>query len=272
MLYLDLGGNGPGLIRPEEAHIPVNDRGFLYGDGLFETMLVRDGAIPLLPWHIRRLTQSAALLSIPLDADRVTAAVGALVQAATASGEFALRLTLTRGPADRSGYEPSLTPTPTLLITCRPYQRASGPLSAITASVRNNPGSPICRHKTTSALERVVAKAEAARAGCDEALVLTPLGHVAEGSYTNLFIVKHGLWLTPPLSDGCLPGVMRRRVMELTHAVEWPITVDDLFRCERVYLTNALMGIRPLAALDGRSLPWADAPARADRLFAPAAP
>lgn len=273
MIYLDLGGTGPGLVRAQEARIPADDRGFLYGDGLFETMLVRGGQIPLLPWHLERLSQSAGALGIPFDAAGAQAGIAALVEAAAAGeGEFALRLTLSRGPADRPGYEPTQHARPTLLITCRPYRRSSGPLSAVMASVRTNPQSPVVRHKTLSALEKVLARAEAARSGCDEALLLTPSGHIAEGSYTNLFVVRQGLWLTPPIADGCLPGVMRRRVMEVTNAVEWSITPDDLFRCERVYLTNALMGCIPMAALDGRGLPWAGPPAGHDRLFAPVTP
>ncbi|HLN64873.1 MAG TPA: aminotransferase class IV [Symbiobacteriaceae bacterium] len=273
MIYLDLGGMGPGLVRAEAARIPANDRGFLYGDGLFETMLVRGGQIPLLPWHLERLSESAAALGIPFDLAGVQAGIAALVAAAaTGDGEFAMRLTLSRGPADQPGYEPSRHARPTLMITCRQYRRPEGPLSAVLAKVATNPQSPVARHKTLSALEKVMARAEAGRAGCDEALLLTPDGHIAEGSYTNLFIVRQGLWLTPPLADGCLPGVMRRRVMELTHAVEWSVTPDDLFRCEQVYLTNALIGCLPMAALDGRGLPWAGAPAGHDRLFAPVTP
>lgn len=135
------------------------------------------------------------------------------------------------------------------------------------AKVATNPQSPVARHKTLSALEKVMARAEAGRAGCDEALLLTPDGHIAEGSYTNLFIVRQGLWLTPPLADGCLPGVMRQRVLALSGGIEWPLTPGDLFHCDGVYLTSALQGCLPLAALDGHFLPWGQEPPFRDRLF-----
>lgn len=269
MLYLDRGGRGPGLIPAGDASLPATDRGFLYGDGLFETVLVRDGAMPLLPWHLERLTGSARALDIPADPDRVREGVQALAGADCATGEFALRVTLTRGTTAKRGYEPAPDSEPTLLISAAPYHRPSGPLSAVTASGRVCPDSCLTRHKTISALEKVVARGEAARAGCDEALLLNTTGRIAEGAAANLFVVRQGLWLTPPLSEGCLPGVMRRRVMELTHAVEWPLQPDDLFRSEGVYLTNALIGCLPLAALDGRGLPWGSAPPFVSRLFEP---
>lgn len=269
MIYLDLAGRGPGLIPAEQAMVPVSDRGLLYGDGLFETTLLRRGEIPLLPLHLARMAASAQALEIPFDPGRTRE--GALALAATlpadGAGEYALRLTLTRGPADARGYQPPPSPAPTVTITTSPHVRTGGPMSAVTASHRVNLQSPLTAHKTLSALEKVLARGEAARAGCDEAILLNQAGRVAEGAATNLFIVRKGLWLTPPLADGCLPGIMRRRVLDLSGGVEWPLTPDDLFRCDGVYLTNALLGCVPLAALDGRGLPWGSPPPFLPRLW-----
>jgi len=228
---------------------------------------VRDGRVPLLPLHLERLAASAGALQIPMDPDRVRAAALELVAALPAAGEFVLRITLSRGANGARGYLPPREAHPTLMIRGSAYSRPAGPLSAVTASIRINPDSPTARYKTLSALEKVLARAEAARAGCDEALLLNLEGRVAEASSSNLFIVRQGLWMTPPLADGCLPGVMRRRVMSLTGAVEWKVTPADLRRCEGVYLTNALAGCLPLAALDGHGLPWGPSPRFVDRLF-----
>lgn len=253
MHYLDIAGRGPGLVPPDQALIPAGDRGLLYGDGLFETMLARDGSVARLDRHLARLAASAAALALPLP-DGVARAV-ALVAAAAGPGTHALRLTLTRGTSARRGYEPPADARPTLLITAAPYRPPAGPLTAITASVRVNPDSPLSRHKSLSALEKVLARAEAAQAGASEALLLNIHGRVAEGAASNLFIRRGGRWVTPPVSEGCLPGVMRAEVMAETGAVEAPLTAADLFAADAVYLSNALMGLVPLARLDGRPLP-----------------
>lgn len=268
MIYLDVGGRGPGLVSHTEALLPAGDRGFLYGDGIFETALLRGGEVPLLSLHLQRMAASAQALGIPFDLEQTRAAVLAVAAAnADGDGDYALRITLSRGHAGARGYQPPPDPEPTLMVVGTPYSRPSGPLSAVTASFRIHPDSPLAGHKTLSALEKVLAKAEAQRAGCDEALLLNTAGRVAEGAASNLFIVRKGLWLTPPLTDGCLPGVMRQRVLSLSGGVEWPITPEDLFHCEGVYLANAVNGCLPLAALDGRFLPWGEEPPFKDRLF-----
>ncbi len=254
MIYLDFNGRGPGLVSPELATVSASDRGLLYGDGLFETMLVRDGAVPLLPWHLERLAASASAVGIPYNEDSTRRAVETVANT-VGNGEHALRLTLTRGAAEQRGYLPPPEPAPTLLITAAPYARPTRPLTAATATVRINPDSFTSRFKSTSALDKVMARDEAARAGADEALLLNLMDRPAEGASSNLFIVKDGLWLTPELYEGCLPGVMRRRVLELTGATETGLSVSDLFAADAVYLTNALMGLVPLVALDGRPLP-----------------
>lgn len=272
MIYLDLDGRGPGLVRPEQAFVPASDRGLLYGDGLFETMLIRSGTIPLLAWHIERLARSAAALGIPF-AHPERAREGALAVAGAAGAEeHVLRLTLTRGPSERRGYQPPPAPAPTLLITAAPYMRSDRALTAVTAAVAVNPDSPTARHKTLSALDKVMARAEAARAGADEALLLNLAGRPAEGAQSNLFIRREGRWLTPAVGEGCLPGVMRRQLIALTGALQTSLAVADLFSAEAVYLTNAVMGIAALAALDGRTLPALPGlPFTPDELFAPVA-
>lgn len=269
LFFLDVAGRGPGLVPRAEAVVPVGDRGFLYGDGLFETMLMRGGEVPLLSLHLARMRVSARMLSIPFDPDRAAEACMSLVRTLDATREHVIRLTLSRGPAGQRGYQPPPDPTPTLMIAASPYQRPAGPLSAITASFRIHENSPLAAHKSLSALEKVLAKSEAARTGCDEAILLNQAGRVAEGAATNLFIVRQGLWMTPPLTDGCLPGVMRQRVLDLTGGLEWKITPADLFRCDGVYLTNAVQGCLPLAALDGRGLPWGTPPPFLHRLWTP---
>lgn len=268
MIYLDVAGRGPGLVPPAEAMIPATDRGFLYGDGLFETLLAMDGALPLLPLHLERLSASAAALGIPCAVEAIARAARAVASSA-GRGEHALRITLSRGTASKRGYEPPPDAAPTVLVTSSPYTRPTRPLRAVTASVRVNPDSPLVLHKALSALEWVMARAEAARAGADEALLLNAGGRVAQGAASNLFICREGRWLTPPVAEGCLPGVMRRRAIALTGAGEAPITVQDLFTADGVFLTSALMGCIALGSLDGAPLPQGGTPLVPGALFTP---
>jgi len=253
MIYLDVGGRGPGLVPPEQAMIPVGDRGLLYGDGLFETLLFAGGTVRNLDAHLERLSGSAATLGIPCDLAHVERAI--ILVAEGSVSDLAVRVTLTRGGAGRRGYEPPPYASPTLMVTAAAYQRPTGPLRAITATqVRVNPNSPLSRHKSLSALEKVLARAEASQAGCHEAILLNIHGRVAEGAASNLFLRRGDRWLTPPLTEGCLPGIMRRQVMRERGAAEAPLRVTDLLNADGVYLTNALMGCIPLAELDGQPL------------------
>lgn len=271
MIYLDLGGQGPGLVPPEQALIPATDRGFLYGDGLFETALVTGGRIPLLPLHLERLTASAAALRIPCRPEQVAAAARQVAEAHDPMGQYALRITLSRGtpaaPGAR-GFAPPAESRPTLLITCTPYRRSDAPLTAITATHRVDQDSPLTRHKSLSAMEKVLARAEAVRAGADEALLLNRADRVAEATSANLFLRLDGRWVTPPVTEGCLPGVMRHRLIALTGARERPLNPDDLLRADGVLLTNALVGWQELTALDGHPLRRCQPPCGPADLFA----
>lgn len=267
-IYLDRGGEGPGLVPADQAQLSADDRGFLFGDGLFETMLARDGQVPLLTLHLWRLSESAAALSIPADPDSFSAAVLAVAEAA-GQGEHAVRLTLSRGTQAGRGYTPPAEPAPTLLITAAPYRRPPNPISLITSSVRVCAESLTARHKSLSGLDKVMARAEARAAGAGEALMLNTAGRVAEGAAANLFIRRGGLWLTPPVTEGALPGVMRRRLIAVTQAREEPLRPSDLLEADGVYLTNALMGCLQAASLDGAALAAGPPPPDPGQLFAP---
>lgn len=220
------------------------DRGLLYGDGIFETVRVVRGVMPLWERHLARLRASAQLLDLPVPVDVAAQAAAA----AAALGEGALRLTLTRG-AGRRGYEPPTPSTPTLLLQPTAYTPPAGPWRAVIAQgVQVYSASVLWRIKSLSALEKVLARAEAARAGVEEALLLNENGALCEGAATNLFLVIQGEALTPPVGDGCLPGVAREVLLE-HGAREATLTPADLARASEAFLTNALAGVIPLAAV-----------------------
>lgn len=250
------------------------DRGLLLGDGLFETVLVRDGAALRLDAHLARLARSAAMLAFPdtagLAAD-LARAVPALWQAERRPARAALRVTLTRG-AGRGLDVPATVPAAlpdglaahvTIALHALPDALPGAPAGAVTAVVlrapRIDPLCPLAGHKTTSALPAVTARRAARSRGADRAIRVTVDGDVACGDAANVFAVLAGRLVTPPLSRGVLPGVTRARVIAALSASDTPVheerlEVDDLRRADEVFLTSSLALVEPVAALDGLGL------------------
>lgn len=240
------------LSAEDEARIAPADRGLLLGDGLFETLRVAGEHPVRLDRHLARLRAGAAVLGlpVPLDDAGLAAAMAALLRRCGLE-DASLRLTLTRGPGPR-GLLPPAEPAPTLLITAAPLPPPLPPARVVVArDTRRNEHSPLARIKSLSYLDGVLARQEAARCGADDALLLNTAGRVAEASAANLFLVLDGVMVTPPVSEGALPGVMRAAVMEATAVVERPVTVEDLDRAEEVFLTSSL-GVRSVVMVEGR--------------------
>lgn len=240
------------LVEKSAACIDPADRGFLLADGLFETLAIRAGKVLRLSAHLARLAEGARILDIPLSANED--ALGEALRSTARANRLrdgALRLTLTRGPAPR-GLAPPSTPQPTLLIAAHPASPTppAAARAAIARSVRRDEGSVLARVKSLAYVAGVLARAEAARQGADEALLLNTEGRIAEASAANLFVVLRGRLVTPPVSEGALPGIMRAAVIAETDADERPVTRADLHAAEEAFVTSAL-AIRPLVAADG---------------------
>jgi len=239
------------LMEDGAARIDPADRGFTLGDGLFETLRVADGAPRHLARHLARLRAGSERLDLPVPwTDAALGAAMAALLAATGCRTGSLRLTLTRGPAAR-GVLPPAVAAPSLLLTCGGLP-PDGPVRAVVATVtRRNEHSPLSRLKSLNYLDAILARQEAARRGADDALLLNTAGRLAEATAANLF-VRHGdRLLTPPVTEGALPGIGRALVLERHPAEECPLTLDDLGRADEAFLTNSL-GLRPLVAVDGR--------------------
>jgi branched-chain amino acid aminotransferase len=247
-VYLD------GAYLPSaEAKVAADDAGLLHGRGLFETFRARRGVVYLLERHFDRLETGAKILGIVLShtlAD-LRAAVRMLTERCGLE-DARVRLTLTAGSA--SG-------RPSLLIQARaatdyPQRLYERGMSAFVARVRRNETSPLTRVKSLNYLDSLLAREQARRADLDEALFLNTRGHLADGSATNVFLVRDGELFTPPVEDGALPGITRGAVLELARAAridarEMSLTLDDLRHAEEAFLTNAVAGLLPLVAVDG---------------------
>ncbi|MFC5358917.1 aminotransferase class IV [Azospirillum himalayense] len=242
------------LLPADEARIDPADRGFTLGDGLFETIRVAGGTARHLDRHLTRLADSAALLGLPLPhgAAVLADAIKALI-AAQGRATGVLRITLTRGAGAR-GVLPPADAVPTLLMTLGPAPPPAGPVEAVIARItRRNEHSPLSRVKSLNYLDSILARQEAATRGAGEALLLNSAGRLAESSVANLFIVRDGRPLTPPVAEGALPGIRRALILERGDASEAPLSVADLLGGGEAFLTNSL-GVRPLLRVDGQAI------------------
>lgn len=242
------------LIPAETARVDPADRGFLLGDGLFETMRARAGAVLRLDAHCARLRAGAEVLRVDLPYS--DEALGAALDAAlrtNAMEDAVLRLTVTRGAGGR-GLPPPTGMRPTVLIAASPLPAQAGPARAVIAcEVRRNAHSPLARIKSLNRLDDVLARMEAVERGADDALLLNTHGRIAEATASNLFVVLDGALVTPPISDGALPGTVRQAVLREYGAEERALGPGDLDRADEAFLTNAL-SVRPLVAVEGRPI------------------
>lgn len=230
--------------------IVPTDRGLTLGDGLFETILARDGQLVLLDEHLARLARGCATLGLPAP-DMEEAA--RLCRDAVIPERCAIRLTLTTGVGGR-GLDRPAKPTPILFATAAPAP-LPGPARLVTSGVRRNEGSPASRLKTLSYLDNILAREEAREAGADEALMLNNAGEVACAAAANVFWVKGETLFTPALECGVLDGVMRRKVLEAAPGlglapVETRASRAEILAAEEIFLTNSLIGVRPVVSLD----------------------
>jgi branched-chain amino acid aminotransferase len=244
-----------GTVRPEsKSRISLLDRGLTLGDGLFETMLWTGEKLRFFDDHMARLAHGATSLNIPLpmSAEAIEAGLGAF--AGRTKGEAAaVRLTLTRGEGPR-GLLPPEPALPHLFASLAPIRASFSPVTLRTVTITRNAGSPSARFKTLSYIDNVAAMAQARQAGADDGLMLDAHGHVACATSANVIVVIDGEAMTPPVEHGALPGIVRGRLLKAGLVQVAALKADHLARAETLFLTNALVGVRSVEAIDGRAL------------------
>ncbi len=253
------------LLNRSEAKISVFDHGLLYGDGVFEGIRIYGGKVFRLPEHIERLYDSARhiFLEIPLDREQMTQAVLDTVRA-NAKPEGYIRLVVTRG-LGTLGLDPQKCSGPQVIIIVDdirlyPAEFYEKGLRVITASViRNHPNALNPRIKSLNYLNNILARIEADRAGCQEAIMLNHNGEVAECTADNIFLVKHGILRTPHLAAGILEGITRNLVIELAREAKIPVqemalTRHDVYSADECFLTGTAAEVAPIVECDGRPI------------------
>lgn len=255
---------------PATLGVPLDDRGLLLADGLFETVLVEGGQPLLLAAHLERWHRSADLLAMaPPPGEAVVRTL--LREALRRSGwaDAVLRLSWSRGAGGRGIDlpEPGEPPAaPRFWLQLAPWRPHFTPLRVVLSRWESrNAGSLTSRCKTFAYGGAIQARREARIAGADDALLSSSAGGLCCGTVANLLLHRDGRWLTPPLASGCLPGVMRGRALALGLAEETPLGASDLAAAEGALLINSL-SCRPIAMFDGRALPHPTA-AAAERFW-----
>ncbi len=263
-----------GKLYPEsEAKISVFDHGFLYGDGVFEGIRVYNGLIFRLAEHLNRLYESAhtVLLKIPMTRKQLEQSIVKTLQANGQKDAY-IRLVVSRGVGDL-GLDPSKCKVATVVIitnsiTLYPEKLYVDGLQIITVpTVRNIPEALNPQLKTLNYLNNILAKIEAKNSGFVEALMLNHQGYVAECTGDNIFMVKKGMALTPPVYVGALPGITRGAIIDLIQKpglVKTPglpkkfeermLTRHDLYNADEIFLTGTAAEVIPVVEIDGRTI------------------
>jgi branched-subunit amino acid aminotransferase/4-amino-4-deoxychorismate lyase len=235
---------------PGRLSLPLDDRGLLLADGLFETLLVAGGQPRLLAEHLRRWREGAALLGLPQPP--AEEALAPLIEEAIRRGEIAwgaLRLNWSRGGGGRgidlpTASEAPLEPRFWLQLTA--WRPSFSPVRVVVSQWEvRHPTSLASRCKTLAYGWAVQARREARAVGADDALVRNTAGELCCATTANLLLKRGGRWLTPPASSGCLPGVMRGRALALGLIEEAPLAPETLEKAEAGLLLNSL-DCRPL--------------------------
>ena len=255
-------GDGSGQGRwgtPQTLTLPISDRGLQLADGLFETLLVETGHAWLLEEHLGRWQSSAALLGLPPPPGAAT--VQPLIAAAiersgigTALGSSgALRLNWSRGSGAR-GIDPPSNCSPSFWLQLSSLKPCFEPVRVIVSATETRSAtSLLSRCKSFAYGASIQARRQALEAGADDALLASSAGGLCCGTSANLLVWRGGSWITPPLSSGCLPGVMRQRGLDRGLITEAPVNEQDLASCEAAWLINSL-GCRPISHLGDRPI------------------
>jgi branched-chain amino acid aminotransferase len=253
------------LVARKDAKISVYDHGLLYGDGVFEGIRSYGGKVFRLKEHVRRLFDSARgiRLRIPMARRRLTDAIVGTLKANGLKDAY-IRVVVTRGEGTL-GLDPNRCPRPSVFIIAdrielfprRTYEKGLEIITA--ATMRNHPNAVNPRLKSLNYLNNILAKIEAIDAGVLEAVMLNHLGYVAECTGDNIFIVRDGRLLTPPIAAGILEGITRDEIIGIARdsgigVREENLTRQDLYTADECFVTGTAAEVVPVVSIDGRTI------------------
>jgi branched-chain amino acid aminotransferase len=250
----------------DEARVSVFDHGFLFGEGVYEVLRTYGGRPFLYPEHMRRLHASAARIALtcPLSDETMRVRIADTVAGAGIEGDAYVRILLTRGVGDIV-YDPKACPSPTVVIIVKPHvdppaeALSAGVRLALADVVRNHPGSVDPAIKSNNLLNNALAMQQAYREGAFEALMKNHRGQLCECAQSNIFFVRDGVLLTPPVDAGLLVGVTRGFVLELAARLdlrtdEPVLREDDLASMQEAFLTSTTREIVPVVRIGTQTI------------------
>lgn len=257
------------FVKEEEAVISVFDHGFLYGDGVYETIRSYGNRIFMRDQHLARLRRSADAigLTIPVPEHRWPALLHEAMTRNDVGHERTdayLRITISRGTGD-IGLDPALCITPTVVIMTKPLNPPSpdqyriGVRLIVARTRRNLPSALSPQIKATNFLNNILAKREAIAAGAFDSILLNWESHVTECTVSNLFFIRDGRLCTPALACGLLDGITRNIVLNVAREAQIPIDeghfeIGKIHMADECFLTNTSMEIMPVTTVDERSV------------------
>ena len=245
-----------------DARVSVLDNGFVYGDGVYETLRTYGGRPFHIDLHLARLRRSAARLAFGIpESDAVLSARLDEVLRAAGNAEAHIRIVVSRGTGDIS-YRFDRVAGPTVVMIVKPLEEIpaerydDGAAVSIVSVRRNSPAALDPAIKACNLINNILAIREAQARGALEALLLNAAGQLAEGASSNLFVVNDGRLLTPPLSAGILPGITREIVLARAEGLgfdarEIPLSSDDLLSADEAFLTSSIKEVMPVVSVDG---------------------
>ena len=253
------------LLPKEQATVSVYDHGLLYGDGVFEGIRSYGGKVFRMEAHLDRLWYSAKaiLLEIPYTKVELADAIENTLQANGIEDGY-IRVVITRG-SGTLGIDPKKCSEPRVIIITDsielyPPEDYENGLEIVTVStIRNHAAALSPRIKSLNYLNNILAKIEGHQAGCKEALMLNHKGEVAECTGDNIFLVREGRLLTPPIDAGILEGITRDAVIELARDAkipveEIPLTRHDIYIADECFLTGTAAEVIPVVRVDSRPI------------------
>jgi branched-chain amino acid aminotransferase len=255
------------ITSDRDAVISVFDHGFLYGEGIYETMRTYHGRVFLYDRHTRRLRNSARMivLELPFTDEQLAAHIRDTVAAADLGGaEAYIRVLVTRGIGELT-YDPQATPKPSVVIIVKPQVDPpaeafeKGVRAVIVDIVRNHPGTVNPMIKSNNLMNSALAMQQALRRGAFEGIMRNFQGDLTECTTSNLFIVKNGAALTPPLASGLLPGTRRDFLFDIgkdagIEVREEVMRDDDLYSADEAFLTSTTRELVPIVDVDDRRI------------------
>jgi branched-chain amino acid aminotransferase len=248
---------GGGLVT--EPLVSVNDHGLTVGDGIFETLKTINGKAVLLERHLARLQRSAQLLDLTIPSvDAIKIAISQLLaqEEIVKSAIGRIRITVTSGPGELGSIRSNGWTLVVVWSESKPWPESA---EVVISDIVRNERSPLAGAKTISYAENVLALNRARKLGSSEAILLNLAGNVCEGTGSNVFIVKNKVVLTPPVTDGLLPGITRNSVIESIpkqiRFSELSFTAEDLLYADEVFLTSTTRNIQPVTKINDNTFP-----------------